>query len=484
MKYLIYCRKSTDTEDKQTQSLESQETEMRRLAEGHNLHVVGVLTESMSAKAEGRPVFNEMLNTIARGEADGIICWKLDRLARNMLDGGKIIDLLQRSVIKEIRTIESIHLPTDNVFMMAIHFSSANQYVRDLSVNVKRGNRTKLERGEWPNHAPIGYLNKDKKIVVDPKRAKYIVRIFELYASGSYSCTDITEIIYNEGFRQRSGTKVYRSNIERIIKSKFYLGLMERDGKIYEGKHTPLISQKLFDTAQDVASNRSRPRPQRLFFPLRGFLSCESCGCAFTASLKKGHHYYYCTNGRKKCTEHKSYLRENYLYEEVAKKLESLAFDEEEIELMYESAKEKSSNDTAYLQEALDTLNLSLQSLTEKESRLLDTFLAEQISKDLYDKKILDLQNEKTSLKKQIKDLKLKQPASTLEPIKNVFIQANKSRKEFLEADDQGKRIVLEKLLWNLSIKEKNILTVKYKSPFEVIAKSPKNGSFAEMLPR
>src|SRR5690606_14909561 len=125
---LIYCRKSTDTEDKQVLSLESQENELKRLAEAHGLNVVGILHESMSAKAEGRPIFQQLLQLIASGKADAILCWKLDRLARNFIDGGRIIDLLQKAAIKEIRTYEGTHLPSDNVLMLAVNFGMANQY--------------------------------------------------------------------------------------------------------------------------------------------------------------------------------------------------------------------------------------------------------------------------------------------------------------------------------------------------------------------
>ena len=72
MKYIIYCRKSTDTDDKQVQSLDSQETELSRLAEAHGLEVVQILRESMSAKSEGRPVFKKALEMITKGKADGI----------------------------------------------------------------------------------------------------------------------------------------------------------------------------------------------------------------------------------------------------------------------------------------------------------------------------------------------------------------------------------------------------------------------------
>ena len=78
MKYIIYCRKSTDTEDKQVLSLESQENELKQIAEKNNLEVLEILHESKSAKSEGRPIFNKMIETIKKGKAHGIICWKLD----------------------------------------------------------------------------------------------------------------------------------------------------------------------------------------------------------------------------------------------------------------------------------------------------------------------------------------------------------------------------------------------------------------------
>ncbi len=485
MKYILYCRKSTDTEDKQVLSLESQERELLDIGKKYNLNIVKVLKESMSAKAVGRPVFEEMMGMIRNKKADAILCWKLDRLARNFVDGGLVIDSLQRGVIKEIRTYESIHLPSDNVLLLAVQLGMANQYIRDLSENVKRGNREKMSRGEWPNHAPFGYLNDKatKTVIVDPVRSKYVVRSYELYLTGSYGFRDIARILYKEGLRTKSGQKVQINQIQRVLNSPFYTGLMIRDGKYYEGKHEPIISKEWYERAQDMLAGRSRPRSKTLFFPLRGYMKCDTCGCALTASLKKGHHYYYCTNRKEICTEHKSYMREIYLYEIFGNILDKIAFSEKKVELMYEASKERLDMDSGYITKAIDTLRESLESLKSRESRLLDTFLAEQISKELYDERILLLRNEEVSLKKQIKDLEAKTPASMLEPTKKVFLQASRAKKEFLEGDDFKKREILENLCWNLSFKNKTVAQLKLKSPFDIMLKAPKNGSFQDLLP-
>ena len=485
MKYILYCRKSTDTEDKQVLSLDSQEHELLDIAGKLNLNVIKTFKESRTAKEAGRPIFNEVIQMISAGKADAILCWKLDRLARNFLDGGLIMDMLQKGIIKEIRTYESTHLPNESAFIMAMQFGMANQFSRDLSVNVKRGNRAKMEKGGWPNHAPFGYLN-DKatsSIVIDHSRAKYVIRAFELYASGCHGFTEIADILYNEGLRTSCGKKVYRGNIHRIIINPFHCGLMLREGKYYPGNHEPLISKDLYDKAQLVLQGKLHPRPKAHFFPLRGFLKCESCGCSLTATLKKGHQYYYCTNSKGNCEEHKVYMRETYLDEKIIEILSPLQFSEQKINLMYRAAKEKLDADSGYITSSIDILSKQLESLKTKESKLLDTFLADQISKEIYDVKVLEMGNARTSTVKQITELKSKQAVSTLEPIKNIFLQGNRAIEKFTNAPDEEKRNIVSELLWNLSMKDRKIAQVSYRSPYDILAKVPKDADFLELCP-
>src|SRR3990167_8572840 len=195
--YFLYARKSTDVEDKQVLSIEAQLNELRTLAKKENLTITEEFIEKRTAKMPGRPIFNEMVKKIQKGEAEGIICWKLDRLARNPVDGGQIQWLLQESVIKDIRTYDRSYSPTDNVLMMSVEFGMANQFIRDLSTNTKRGLRAKVKRGEFPSSAPVGYLNdtRTKTIVVDRKKSKVIREAFELYAEGESRFEDISNFL-------------------------------------------------------------------------------------------------------------------------------------------------------------------------------------------------------------------------------------------------------------------------------------------------
>ena len=155
--YFLYARKSTDVEDKQVLSIEAQLVELRQLAKAEHIEIIREFVEKQSAKAPGRPVFNEMLKRINKGEAKGIVCWKLDRLARNPVDGGQISWMIQQSIIEHILMPDKSYRPNDNVLLMAVELGMANQFIRDLSSNTSRGLRQKARLGHFPGTAPTGY---------------------------------------------------------------------------------------------------------------------------------------------------------------------------------------------------------------------------------------------------------------------------------------------------------------------------------------
>ena len=197
--YFIYCRKSSEAEDRQVLSIESQTRELEQIAAKLNLPIVEILTESKSAKEPGRPVFNQMMQRLYRGEAAGIICWKLDRLARNPVDGGSIIWAIKQHGIKVMTPAQSYAREDDNIILMYIEFGMAQKYVDDLSKNVKRGLKTKIENGWYPGIAPAGYLNTTIKatgentLIKDPERFPLIRRMWDLMLTGRYTPAQILE---------------------------------------------------------------------------------------------------------------------------------------------------------------------------------------------------------------------------------------------------------------------------------------------------
>jgi len=262
LRYFSYCRKSSEDEDHQVLSIESQRQELKKYADRENLHIVGLLEEARSAKTPGRTVFNDMLRRVERGEADGILTWHPDRLARNALDGGQIIHLLDTARLTDLRfptyTFENT---SQGKFMLAIMFGQSKYYVDALSENVRRGNRTKRERGWLPGVPPIGYLNGrsdtgDKIIVSDPARFSLVKKIWSLFLSGGYSVSQVLEIgtdilgLRTPTRKRTGGNPLSTSGIYRLLSNPFYAGSIRHNGQSFQGRHEPMVTLDEFERAQ------------------------------------------------------------------------------------------------------------------------------------------------------------------------------------------------------------------------------------------
>src|SRR3989338_5585814 len=261
MKYFLYARKSTDTEDKQVLSIQSQLNEVREFAKKQDLEIVQEFQEARTAKSPGRPIFDEMIKRIEKGEASGIITWHPDRLARNSIDGGKVIYLVDTGKIVDLK------FPTyrfDNSaqgkFMLNIIFGQSKYYVDNLSENTKRGLREKVRLGEYPSFAPIGYLNDKGKIVIDLAVSPLVQKLYALCAEGKYTILELRKLATALGLVSKRSKKVLSySNVQRILTNPFYYGLFVYKGEIFQGTHSPIIDKDLFDKVQEVLKFRSRP---------------------------------------------------------------------------------------------------------------------------------------------------------------------------------------------------------------------------------
>lgn len=299
--YFLYSRKSSEAEDRQVLSIESQTRELEELSRrlGHSIEV---LTESMSAKAPGRPVFNRMMQRLYRGEAAGILCWKLDRLARNAVDGGSIIWAIKQHGIKVITPVQTYAREDDNIILMYIEFGMAQKYVDDLSKNTKRGLKTKVENGWYPGVAPLGYLNHTDthtgmhRLVKDTERFPLVRRMWDLMLSGFYTPLRVLDIANNEwGFRTRptrkaGGRPLSRSAVYLMFTKPFYYGCFEYpkgSGNFYEGKHEPMVSEAEFRRVQELLHRNGTTRPQKHYqFAFTGLIRCGECNRMITAEEK------------------------------------------------------------------------------------------------------------------------------------------------------------------------------------------------------
>ena len=199
-----------------------------------------------------------------------------------------------------------------------------------------------------------------------------------------------------------------------------------------------------------------------------------------TASLRRGHQYYHCTDGKsahKENNQPREHFRSEVLNKEVANKLKELQFDERQVEIMYKSDLEKNKTDDNFLETAKTQILNSQKSLAQKRERTEDVFIDGSLPKDRYEARILDLNNQEADLKNQLlqieRNLNLN-GKDTIEQTKKAFLTAIYAEKDFLCGDDFKKKELTEILLSNFTVKDQNIQQIQFKPIFQKMYLSPK----------
>ncbi len=458
-KYILYARKSTDVEDKQVLSIEAQLVELRNYAKQEGLQIIDELIEKQSAKVPSRPIFGTMLKRIENGEANGILAWHPDRLARNSIDGGQIIYILDQNLLTALK------FPTfwfentsQGKFMLSIAFGQSKYYVDNLSENTKRGLRQKVRRGEYPSHAPLGYINdlRSKSIVVDKRRSPLVVQAFKLYAKGDQRLEDIANFLATNGIKTSGGKPLKKDQIKHILSNPFYYGHFRYVGELYEGKHTPIMSKKLFDKVQAVLEVRGRPRKTKHNNPkvFCGLLRCGSCGLMITGETRTKHQkngnthkyiYYHCTKKRKdmKCLE--PHIRQEELDSQLSSLLNEYALPDSwtsSLNKMLDTDEQQAEQSTGVF---IADGRHKIGNLQSKLQRLLDSYLDQDIDRETYVAKKAELMGEKKSLEEQNSKLTLTSTA-WVEPMRQWITKANSICQTAQSADLNGKKVLAKEI--------------------------------------
>jgi DNA invertase Pin-like site-specific DNA recombinase len=521
--YFIYCRKSSEAEDRQVLSIESQTRELEQIAAKLGLPIVEILTESKSAKDPGRSVFNAMMQRLYRGEAVGIICWKLDRLARNPVDGGSIIWAIKQHGIKVMTPAQSYAREDDNIILMYIEFGMAQKYVDDLSKNVKRGLKTKIENGWFPGKAPLGYLNHTDKVTgentltKDPERFPLVREMWDLMLTGQYTPPQVLEIASQKwGLRTRvarrqGGRKLARSAIYKIFTKPFYYGSFEYpngSGQWFSGKHEPMITETEYDRVQMLLGRRGSPRPKsRHQFAYTGLIRCGECGRAVTAEEKhqvicsgcrfkfahlwrnkcprcktpveemlqpvfRTYTYYHCSKSREQKCCQKSVSKaelERQVHDALARITISRQFKDWGIKFLHELYELESRSKQEILQSQQQAYNACLGQL--------EGLVSLKTSPDNRDGSLLSdaeyaarrnrLLKEKLDLETSMQDVELRMKQS-LDMSKQVLEFACTVQERFAQGDPGTKKSILTTVSSNLMLKDKKLL-IEARKPFVIL---------------
>lgn len=472
MRYILYCRKSSEAEDRQVLSIESQARELERIIGAiPNTEIVARIEEARSAKAPGRPAFDDMIRRIESGEAEGIIAWAPDRLARNSIDGGRIVYLLDTGRLRDLRfSTYTFENNPQGKFMLNIMFGQSKYYSDALSETVKRGNRTKIENGWRPNLAPLGYLNDKatKTIEIDPVHAPIIRRMFDLLLQGT-SVRGIARIARDDwGFRtpirrKIGGGPLSMSSTYKILGNPFYAGIILWGGRTYAGRHEPILSFTEFDRAQRMLARRDSPRPQRHRFAYAGLIRCGTCHRLLTAERKvnrQGHRYIYYHCAKKalgpRCPEPS--IEARALDRQFAEYLHGLTLPgwaQSELRRLAKARSAVAETDTEMRHDAsrrsLNAIESQLQELTGLRLRQL-----------LTDEEYVAERNRLDRERRLLTETLTSAPSAGtwFEPLDELISFSNDAAKWFLSGDDARKRRIVEILSSNPTVKGK-ILSVQ-----------------------
>ena len=288
----IYCRVSTNRQDKNDLSLPEQEDRCRKYCEAKALKVVGVYQDVASGRNLDRPELQKMLLSASRKEIDGIVCIKLDRLSRNPRDYYNLFEDLQSQNIALSAVAESLDTTTAVGRMIVGILLQFASFERELGEERTRAAMRQLaKQGRTGGSvAPLGYDKINKELLKNEDEAAIVRMIFELYLRGEGS-TSISKELNKNGYRTKyhkrknghvGGKEFTKQNIHSIITNPLYKGFLHNCGDPVPGNHEEIVSDQDWQKAQRFvalnADQKNLGKSQRDRYLLTGITRCGVCG--------------------------------------------------------------------------------------------------------------------------------------------------------------------------------------------------------------
>ena len=508
-----YNRRSSDEgSGKQIISIERQQEELELRFPRSIYKRTYHLWESRSAFVENnRPKFSQLVQLIREGKVTGIICWHPDRLSRNPLEAAIIVDLIIKGLLKEIRfgsyTFDN---SPEGIMLLQFALSQSQYFSAKLSRDVKSGNKSHLQRGQWITVAKPGYLNKEnpitkeKYIDKDPERFELIKNAFGLLFGGERPMSVLRKLNDEWGYRTRKtknlgDRRLSKASFYRIISDPFYYGDMVRKEGIFPGNHPAMITQEQFEKLQVMLGRKGRSRYCKTEFAYKEILTCGECGGAVTCEEKwqiicpscktkfhKGKDTDACPNCHQKLEDMGNAKLLHYIFYHCTKRVHknctqggiSLA----NLEKRIDTELQKFEIDKNFRDWAIDHLN-ELNSREEQQQDSIKEKLDKQLSdcdwsirnlikirirkenvetyedvetQKYYSEEEHRLLEEKKDLKKQI-DLLDKRQEDWMQLTKETFDFAFYARQNFATGDVATKTQILSRLGQNLTIKDREL---------------------------
>lgn len=474
MKAIIISRVSTEEQKEAGNSLPAQTARLERYCQNKEFGIIKKFSFDESAYKDNRADFDKILDFVIEQKDKVAVCFdKVDRLSRNIFDI-RVSTLYEKALRDEIELhfvsdgqIINSQISAVEKFQFGISLGLAKYYSDAISDNVKRVYEQKLRVGQWPHKAPFGYKNitlpdGKKDIIIDEYKSEIAKKIFEWYASGTYSLLLISRKLKND-----FGIKIDKSYLALLLENPFYCGIMKWHEKPYPHKYQCLINQELFEKVKEVklGHNKKKFKYAGLPFMYRGLFRCEYCGRSETPETHKGHVYYHCTQSNGK--HGAKWIREEVITEEIGKFFKGIEVPGKYIEKILSSLKETHEGKMEFHNKQYAVLTARKTEITTSLDNLYMDKLKGRITDGVYDKF-------RTHLKEQEAEVDTKLSALQ-EAQDNYYITANyilelskRAYKLFLGSEMEERRQLLKLVFSNLTIDDEKVRIVAQK-PFDTI---------------
>ncbi len=508
MNYFLYCRKSTDREDRQILGTEAQKRLLSEHAARRGLNVIDTYVENQTAYKTGRPLFAAMLNRLEKGDANGVLTYHLTRLARNSFDGGRLIYMMDEGLVREIATLEKTYTNNgDDKFIMQIHFAMAKKSSDDTSQFVRRDVVSKLLKGEYPGMVPPGYLNinRDGHITkgrdapekyllllkldrplrreeIDPVDGPLVARLFVEAARGTRSLAALRALSYRMGLRAKNGKALSKTAVWNLLTNPYYYGVIRYNGKLHAEniRHEALVSKELYDRVQEAVGRKRKGRYRRHLFSFGGcVMVCGSCGRPITAERQKGHVYYHCTQRAGGCTQ-RAWTREEVIGKQFTNLLASLRLPQSYLDYAFARLKLSHAAQAQFSAARRQKLQSQTNACHERLAGLLQLKISpanargDLLSDDEYLTQKTTIKQELELVQRQLAADERLGEVSTLD-FEQFFTFTQHIEKKFSVASVDDKRAALFLLCSKLTL-ENHHVNATFREPFAAVAGFPLAG--------
>lgn len=498
LKYVLYARKSTDDPKKQVRSIKDQISDCKEYANRLGLKVVGrpVIEKRSAKKPNERPLFRQMIKDLNSGKYDGVLTWHPDRLARNMKEGGEIIDMIDEGKIKDLKFVT--HHFSNNPqgkMILGLSFVLSKQYSDDLSEKITRGTRKSFAEGKaWtPKH---GYLNEDHVYKPDGRNYELIVEAWKMRVRGDTLEAIVEYLDINGYYRQfkksRKKIKLQKSSLSKLFKDPFYYGAMVQAKQTVDLTalygFQPATTEDQYNSVQKAFYTGRKPNQQSrlVFYPLKRMVLCSYCKkeCVVGASRgAKGTRYlnYRCDN--KQCIRNdksqkpriKAGLRGTFVFKFISEFLEGgLNFTKKEHEQYQQGFKRLNEEQIKTLRLKQNSFIGALKSLNTEINKLslsLANLSPEEVAWKQTNKRVNELATTQNDLERKVESIKemmtkQKQTEVSLEQFLNISKIAST---KIESADGIAKDKICRFIFLNLSINEHTVVDFELKEPFKTL---------------